>query len=368
MLGRYTTGPRPVADHSRDPPKPPPPREPAAVAERPSPYTPRACRTRPRVAATRRHATGTTNGIHAPTSSPRPRRRRPPNRRAIHDAQRFPRGEIARTRALARPRGPPAGRSVPRRSPRVPSASRSSPCRCSWSWPPGRRCCRSSSARSWPTRSCPSRTVSTRSCRASWPRSWRSSSPSGCSWAWRCSWSRPCSNGLIIVADKLPAPDRDPGLGRDPAGPAGHHPRADADDRARRHDRDCRQPAGRPPGPRGPGGGRHHETRSSGSSGRLRNLLGLLVIPAWILTMVVGRARHQAAGARLFPEAIRADVAGAVPDRRPDAGEPSSASACCSASSPALPDLGRPADRATSWASGPSTTPSPRPCCWARCS
>jgi predicted PurR-regulated permease PerM len=41
----------------------------------------------------------------------------------------------------------------------------------------------------------------------------------------------------------------------------------------------------------------------------LSNLLGLLVIPAWILTIVADERTIKQRGARLFPEAVRADVA-----------------------------------------------------------
>jgi predicted PurR-regulated permease PerM len=46
-----------------------------------------------------------------------------------------------------------------------------------------------------------------------------------------------------------------------------------------------------------------------GIFGTLSNLLGLLVIPTWILTLVADERTIKQRGARLFPEAVRADVA-----------------------------------------------------------
>ncbi len=46
-----------------------------------------------------------------------------------------------------------------------------------------------------------------------------------------------------------------------------------------------------------------------GVFGTLSNLLGLLVIPAWILTLVADERTIKRRGARMFPEAVRADVA-----------------------------------------------------------
>ncbi len=46
-----------------------------------------------------------------------------------------------------------------------------------------------------------------------------------------------------------------------------------------------------------------------GILGTASNLLGLLVIPAWILTMVSDERAIKQRGARMFPEAVRADVA-----------------------------------------------------------
>jgi predicted PurR-regulated permease PerM len=46
-----------------------------------------------------------------------------------------------------------------------------------------------------------------------------------------------------------------------------------------------------------------------GIFGTLSNVLGLLVIPTWILTLVADERAIKQRGARLFPEAVRADVA-----------------------------------------------------------
>ena len=46
-----------------------------------------------------------------------------------------------------------------------------------------------------------------------------------------------------------------------------------------------------------------------GIFGTLSNLLGLLVIPTWILTLVADERAIKQRGARMFPEAVRADVA-----------------------------------------------------------
>lgn len=46
-----------------------------------------------------------------------------------------------------------------------------------------------------------------------------------------------------------------------------------------------------------------------GIFGTLSNLLGLLVIPTWILTVVADERAIKQRGARIFPEAVRADVA-----------------------------------------------------------